>query len=372
MSAKFALRTLRNIAFRDHPYFAHLALTHRCNLRCRYCHIQEERFEELDTEDMKRVIDVLDRMGVGVLSVSGGGEPLLRADFAVILNYAASRGLYTKITSNGTMPLYKYDELLRSRVDEIGISLDGVEGNDLPFSHTGPRILETISHLNNHLPPWKKLTLNITVSLANRDKVDGIVAYCTREYPRARIWLNPVVTGDGKLRNGFDARVKPDYLNQCQSPTLLKAAFYTAGAFEQYYAQKFEWSCRAGRMFFDVKPNGDLWLCQDKPARSPLNVLDPDFMMRFKTLDVANRRECSGCTYSCYFLTQKGFEPKNWRDMAVLWWTSATDPGAPCRRVAEERGWVAGLCSFVSSRLTAAIQHGSGAIHTPCAGIIRP
>ena len=65
MSSKFIRRTLRNVVFRDHPYFAHLALTHKCNLRCRFCHIQDEKFQELDTGGMKRVIDVLDEMGVG-------------------------------------------------------------------------------------------------------------------------------------------------------------------------------------------------------------------------------------------------------------------------------------------------------------------
>ena len=107
MSSKFIRRTLRNVVFRDHPYFAHLALTHKCNLRCRFCHIQDEKFQEMDTGGMKRVIDVLDEMGVGVLSISGGGEPLLRADFDVIVNYAAEKGLYTKITSNGTMKTTK-------------------------------------------------------------------------------------------------------------------------------------------------------------------------------------------------------------------------------------------------------------------------
>ncbi len=40
-----------------------------------------------------------------------------------------------KLTSNGTMPQTKYERLLASGVEEIGISLDGVQGNDLPFSH---------------------------------------------------------------------------------------------------------------------------------------------------------------------------------------------------------------------------------------------
>ena len=105
MSPKWWFRTLRNLLERRRPYFAHLAFTHRCNLRCRFCQIPKTHFDEVDTAGMMQIIDRLDRMGIAVLSVSGGGEPLLRSDFATLLNYAADKGMYTKISSNGTMSL---------------------------------------------------------------------------------------------------------------------------------------------------------------------------------------------------------------------------------------------------------------------------
>ena len=318
MSTKFVMRTFRNVFFRDHPYFAHLALTHRCNLRCRFCHIQETRFDELDLAGMKQVIDRLDRMGVGVLSISGGGEPLLRNDFAEIIDYAAQKGLYTKLTSNGTMPLSRYQQLLQSRVKEIGISLDGIEGNDLPFSHIGPKILQTLRYLHDNLPAAKQLTINVTVSEANAGKVDEIVAYCAAEFPRAKVWLNPVVTGNGALRTDEGGRPEPTYLRTCRSSNLLTAPFYTEGVQEQFRSTVFDWGCRAGTMFFDIKPNGDFWLCQDTPPHTPLNILEPDFFDKLQSADFSYRRQCSGCTYSCYYVTQNGMKPRNWPDMAGL------------------------------------------------------
>src|SRR5687767_14979958 len=100
MTRKFWIRTLRNLIWRNRPYFAHLAFTHVCNLHCSFCHIPEEKVREFDTEGIKRIIDRLDSMGIAYLSISGGGEPLLRKDFAELLNYAAKKGLYVKITSN--------------------------------------------------------------------------------------------------------------------------------------------------------------------------------------------------------------------------------------------------------------------------------
>lgn len=139
MTSKFLYRTFRNVIPPDRPYFAHLALTHRCNLQCSFCHIQETRFRELDTDGMLRVIDRLDELGVGVISISGGGEPLIRQDFAEIIDYASFKGIYTKITSNGTMPRRRYEQVLRSRVDEIGISLDGDAATTCPSATKGRR-----------------------------------------------------------------------------------------------------------------------------------------------------------------------------------------------------------------------------------------
>ncbi len=351
MTGKFLRRTLRNVIRPKTPYFAHLAVTHRCNLRCRFCHVTETRFAELDTVQMKRVIHRLDAIGIAVISVSGGGEPLLRPDLEEIIDYAAALGLYTKVTSNGTMPLARYERLLNSLVDEIGISLDGVRGSDLPFSHTGPAILAALQYLNDNLPADKKLTINVTVSEANRGEVQHIVEYCANRYPRARVWLNPVVVGDGALRTSRVSPTQPDYLRLCRSPTLLSARFYATAAEELYRGERFNWGCLAGDQFFDVKPNGDLWLCQDQPSPVRLNVLEPDFEHKRKCLNKDARRHCAGCVYSCYFLVQNGFYRKNWRDVALLWWAARTEPGGIERRAAEQFGWAAGLLSLMVPRL---------------------
>lgn len=354
MSPKFWLRTFRNLAQRRRPYFAHLAITHRCNLRCHFCHIPEWKVQEQDLEGMKRIIDRLDRMGVAVLSISGGGEPLLRGDFADIINYAVSKGMQTKITSNGTLPEVKYAELLASKIHEIGISLDGVDGNEIPFAHVGPKILQSIRYLNDHLPEGKHLTLNITISAKNLDQVDRIVAHCTHEFPRARLWLNPVVVGEGQLRVLNESKVDPGFLYGLESPTLLTPRFYKDACVQYYERNTYNWECLAGELFFDIKPDGDFWICQDHPAKEPLNILDPEFEKKYRGADFGHRRQCRGCTYSCYFMTQKTFEPRHWKQMAgVYWWKLNTDPGEPCRKTAETRGWIWAGLHYAVSRLFA-------------------
>ncbi len=358
MSGKFLLRTFRNVALRKRPYFAHLALTHHCNLRCHFCHIRESRLRELDTAGMKRVIDRLDAMGVAVLSITGG-EPLLRRDFAEIVDYGAAKGLYVKVTSNGTLPEAKYRELLATRVREIGISLDGVEGDELPYSHCGPKILETLRFLNDNLPGDKTVTINVTVSSANREKTEQIVAYCTWEFPNLRVWLNPVVVGTGKLRVTTEAKVNPDYLYQIESPTLLTPDFYKQACQEYYRTETYNWGCLAGELFFDIKPNGDVWLCQDMAPDEPLNILDADFEQKYRRADFERqRRLCAGCTYSCYYVVQKSFEPRCWPGVAGSWWKQNTRPDEPCRKTERDHGGLAAFAHFLLSRTMAAVVPG--------------
>jgi MoaA/NifB/PqqE/SkfB family radical SAM enzyme/SAM-dependent methyltransferase len=341
MPVKFALRTFRNVVFRDRPYFAHLTVTHG----------GDRRPEEIDTEGMKQVVDILDRMGVAVLSVVGGGDPLSRPDLPTILTYAARKGLYARVTSNGTMPRARYEELLKSGVKEIAIALDGVQGNDAPFTRVPPGTLQTIRYLNDNLPPGKLLTLKIAVAQAGCEQVEDLVSFCATEFPNALIWLNPINVGSEERPAPTEAKVDPDDLRRCESPTVRHLQFYEEELEGQYRADTFQWECRAGRMFFAVEPNGDFWICKAQPTRAPLNVLEADFRKKLRAADFSYRRECGGCSYSGYVVTQKGFEPRNWVEMAVLWWFANTRPDERCRDVAVRYGWLAGLVSYSAARM---------------------
>jgi MoaA/NifB/PqqE/SkfB family radical SAM enzyme/SAM-dependent methyltransferase len=355
MSAKFVLRTLRNVVSRDRPYFAHLTVTRgddgRRGRRGR------RRSDELDTEGMKRVVDVLDRMGVAVLSVAGGADPLSRPDVPAIVTHAARKGLYTRVTSHGRMPLKRYADLLKSGVKEVAVSLDDVRGNEAPFRRVGPRTLGTIRYLNDNLPPGKRLTLNVAVAEASCEQLEDLVSYCAAEFPNALVWLNPVnVTSAAPAAATMD----PECLRRYRSPTLLDVDFYEREMEGRYEADDPAWECRAGRMFFNVEANGDFRICVAQPSRTPLNVLEDDFRKKLKEADFSYRRECAGCAYACYVVTQKGFEPRNWVDVAALWWFANTRPGDRCRDVAAKYGWPAGLAAWCGARALDWSRRGGG------------
>jgi len=97
----------RNAVRQRVPLNGSIAMTHRCHLRCVHCYLGEERFAppaggELATAFWLRVLDEAAEAGCLNLVITGG-EPLLRADFAVVYEHAIRLGLLVSVFTNGTL-----------------------------------------------------------------------------------------------------------------------------------------------------------------------------------------------------------------------------------------------------------------------------
>lgn len=84
------------------PPFASIIITNKCNLHCRHCYTNANtlKFEELETEKWKSVIDILVALPIFQLYI-GGGEPMVRPDFVELLQHAVNRGLTVTTSTNG-------------------------------------------------------------------------------------------------------------------------------------------------------------------------------------------------------------------------------------------------------------------------------
>ena len=96
----------------------------KCNLKCIHCYSSNKK-SELTTNEIFKIIENLYETGVGLIDF-GGGEPLLRDDIFDILSYSKDVGLYTSITTNGTLLNKESIKHLKNlNIDHICISLDG-------------------------------------------------------------------------------------------------------------------------------------------------------------------------------------------------------------------------------------------------------
>ncbi len=109
-------RLYRKARERRIPLSGSLELTWRCNLRCVHCFqdSQRDRFEEMSTDEWKRLIDEMARAGCLRLTLTGG-EPLVRADFREIYEHAHARGFLITLFTNGALLREEHLELLAER-----------------------------------------------------------------------------------------------------------------------------------------------------------------------------------------------------------------------------------------------------------------
>jgi radical SAM protein with 4Fe4S-binding SPASM domain len=109
------------------PFLVVWDFTHKCNLSCKHCYSNSGAVsdQELSTKEALAVVDQLADSGVTALAFSGG-EPLTRKDFFEVARYAADRGLYISVATNGTLLTKEnVQKLKQAKLNYVEISIDG-------------------------------------------------------------------------------------------------------------------------------------------------------------------------------------------------------------------------------------------------------
>ncbi len=114
------------------PIFATLVTNYNCNFQCVMCDVpsrdrilRDRGLKELSTDQIKGVLRDFRALGVSGVAFSGG-EPFLRKDIFDLLTYSKKLGLYTHISTNGSVfNEENVKKTLQTGVDSINISLDG-------------------------------------------------------------------------------------------------------------------------------------------------------------------------------------------------------------------------------------------------------
>lgn len=113
--------------------YLRLAITDRCNLRCRYCMPEGgvdfvPHHEILSFEELERLVRLLAALGVSKVRITGG-EPLVRHDCLALLKALkeidAVRSLH--ITTNGVVTAGFLDQLMDLGLAGLNLSLDTLD-----------------------------------------------------------------------------------------------------------------------------------------------------------------------------------------------------------------------------------------------------
>jgi len=166
------------------PYLIALNLTERCNLACDHCYLdakvmKEGAADELDTGELKQVLDSIAQVGPEAMVVLTGGEPLLRRDIEELAAHASGLGLMVVIGSNGILLTpERIGKLQAAGVAGIGLSIDSLD----PAKHDAFRgrkgaWQKTMGSIDACVEAGLPFQIHFSATDDTADEIDDMVAF---------------------------------------------------------------------------------------------------------------------------------------------------------------------------------------------------
>ncbi|UCG89003.1 MAG: radical SAM protein [Gemmatimonadota bacterium] len=190
------------MSFAKLPVLSEVAITYRCNLRCKFCYagcnctrnpVGDDR--EMTTAEVKQVLRKI-YLDAEVPSVSfTGGEATLRPDLAELVRYASDSGLRVNLITNGTRISRAYAaELADQGLDSAQVSLEGVT----PETHDG---ITTVKHsferavaaVHNLSATGVHVHTNTTINRDNLHECRSMPQFVKKELQRDKFSMNLVI-----------------------------------------------------------------------------------------------------------------------------------------------------------------------------------
>ncbi len=286
------------------PFLVVWDFTHKCNLSCKHCYSNSGATHEteLTTEEALGVVDQLVDAGVIALAFSGG-EPLSRKDFFEVASYAAKRGLYVSVATNGTL-LTKENvwKLKQAKINYVEVSIDGATANTHDsFRGVPSAFSKAVAGLKNCAEVDLCVCIATTATKSNIDEMPEILDLAEEIGAERFTYFNFIPTGRG--REHYDQDLSPEereklmlyLLNrmskgykvtilttapqlarvalQCQGPgdtaTMSMAHMQTVKVSKKAVPlADFIGGCGAGRLYCSLSPQGDVHPC----VFLPINV----------------------------------------------------------------------------------------------------
>lgn len=257
--------------------YLRLAVTDRCNLRCRYCRPEEgvpfiSHEEIISFEELERLVIIFRSMGVNKIRVTGGEPFSRRGCMSFLTRLRKINGVqYLHITTNGVKTSRFLDEMAAIGIDGINVSLDTLDPGR--FEQITRRnylnaVLETIHGVLARSIPLK---INSVVLGDTTDEEILRLASLARDFPVTLRFIEKMpfsgTARSGKLENGNLLqrlkRIFPDIVEKQKDnlPTTART-FYVTGykgniGIIQGYSRSFCTSCNKVR----ITPVGMLKTC---------------------------------------------------------------------------------------------------------------
>jgi pyruvate-formate lyase-activating enzyme len=167
-------------------------LTYRCNLKCSFCRTvspgSRKNAPDFTEESFAGLLDTHAGTPVAHIHLTGGEAALVNGA-ADMVRLARQRAAAASMTSNGTLPLWIYEQLIHAGLNEIRVSLSASDPAT-GFAVSGQpdawdRTMRTVQALASFRARGRNfhLVLNTLVTSGNRGTLPGIVRQLVETRP---------------------------------------------------------------------------------------------------------------------------------------------------------------------------------------------
>ncbi len=368
MSLRPYFRFARSVLLRDRPIYVHVAVTDRCDLRCRACTIwrRDKSMEEMTIGQIRRLAEVLDHLGCIQVSL-GGGEPALRSDLPEVAEAFIKRGIKTRVLTNGVaMTPDIADSLLSAGLREISFSLDtldrkyqeildGAKGSyqkridNLLSLAEKMTALKSMPVLNTMVTPENIEELPTILQLA--EKIGFAVSFIPIHLSQEQAKDHRFYSADNRLRFSEDDQAKAaksyDALIEAKKSgaPIVNSTPFLKGSPEYLINKNASWSCLAGRSYLSVSPDGKVTPCHIFEGDDKWAIGFEKFHEAFRSSSYRYElsrltKSCEGCFRPCWAeISYMVTDPRGMLEMA---WLQFTGKKQKQRFDAQEvREWIA-------------------------------
>jgi MoaA/NifB/PqqE/SkfB family radical SAM enzyme len=319
---KFLRTFFKNMASsKKYPFFGSIECTRRCNSKCAFCPIGNEKPEfkkgEMNTQDFCKILDQMVEFDIMAVSFLGG-EPTLRKDLVELGEYCAKVDLLSQVSTNGITLADNADAYTKA-LDVLVISLDTLDPqkyHDIRGVDEYDQVVQGIKEAvkvaeKNHCV----ILVNTVICAENTKEVEDVIKYATALGTDGILldfatfhdyWVTLTTEGSRYDPKKMDWRNKKEEVRKLV-PRLIemrkKYPILTSKAYlETFVSGNFKYRCHP-YLFCCVNRVGEISVpCYDSPVTRFYSLLDGKRRLKdfwFMPEVKAARRQVKDCT-TCY------------------------------------------------------------------------
>lgn len=299
------------------PTEVHFAITNKCSVKCPHCYMDAGAIDEgeLDTENMKKALNVLAEMGVFHVAM-GGGEALERDDLFEVATYAKEIGLVPNLTISG----YGLTKEIANKLKifgQVNLSLDGVGEKSGVFR--GKNIFDTVSKAFDLLKEAGVSTgINCVLGRNNFLGLEEIFSYANKKELSEIEFLRFKPSGRGKemyknegMTHEQNIALVPSLAKLSEKYTItakIDCSFVPMLCYHNPPTEILEsmatYGCEAGNVLLGIRSNGKVSGCSFLED-TDISVFDLPEQFKNPESQLANQRDwakhtgepCASCDY---------------------------------------------------------------------------